>query len=129
VPAGRVAWHAGISRFNGRMYLNRSFIGIVFLIDDAPDYGSFLKRIQQPSAYTDVMYNKAAWICKEIMAQYPAITIDRITMHSSVSGADVRTDPKHDPGRGFSLTRLKNMLRGDIDRRNVQPVFLNYPPH
>lgn len=79
-----MAWHAGLSEFNGRDKCNEYSIGIEL-------EGSN----NQP--FTEQQYQSLAALTKEIMAAYPAITPERIVGHN-----DVSPGRKIDPGQYFN---------------------------
>ncbi|VEI46430.1 N-acetyl-anhydromuranmyl-L-alanine amidase [Actinobacillus equuli] len=76
-----MAWHAGLSEFNGRDKCNEYSIGIEL-------EGSN----NQP--FTEQQYQSLASLTKEIMAIYPDITLDRIAGHN-----DIAPSRKIDPGQ------------------------------
>ena len=92
VPFNRRAWHAGVSCFEGRERCNDFSIGIEL-------EGS----VNQP--YTDQQYQQLAAVTRELMAQYPGITADRITGHS-----DIAPERKTDPGPFFDWPRYRALL-------------------
>ena len=92
VPFNRRAWHAGVSCFEGRERCNDFSIGIEL-------EGS----VNQP--YTDQQYHQLAAVTRELMAQYPGITADRITGHS-----DIAPERKTDPGPFFDWPRYRALL-------------------
>lgn len=92
VPFNRRAWHAGVSCFEGRERCNDFSIGIEL-------EGS----VNQP--YTDQQYQQLAAVTRELMAQYPGITADRITGHSNIA-----PERKTDPGPFFDWPRYRALL-------------------
>lgn len=106
----KVAFHAGLSFWEGEHNLNNISIGIELLINNTYDWETFKKAIKKPESFTEKHYELASKICKDLMNIYPKITKDRILRHSDVSGKEVRPDPKIDPGEGFSLSKLKSMI-------------------
>lgn len=78
-----MAWHAGLSTFNGRDKCNEYSIGIEL-------EGSN----NQP--FTEQQYQSLAKLTKKIMSVYPDITLDRIVGHN-----DISPDRKIDPGQYF----------------------------
>lgn len=111
VDRDKRAWHAGVSQFQGRSDLNDSFIGFCALVRHEPlGYSNFINTIDNGDPYTDAQYESLAALCRQAMQDYPGITLDRIVRHSTVSGPDVRPDFKRDPGKSFSMDRLKAKL-------------------
>lgn len=110
VPHERVAFHAGVSEFKGQTNLNSTFIGIEILIEGKHNWGSFKEAIQKPESFTGMQYARTAEICNNLMKIYSDITKERIVEHSQVSGADVRKNPKIDPGEGFDMEKLKSLI-------------------
>lgn len=111
VSRDKRAWHAGKSKFKGQKDLNDTFIGFCALVRHTPlGYAEFLKAIAKPASYSDAHYESLAYLCRQAMEDYPAITLERIVRHSEVSGPDVRDDFKHDPGEGFDMERLKEEI-------------------
>jgi len=106
----RVAYHVGKSRWMGREFLNGTSIGIEMLIKGHHSWSTFVSAIQKPESFTDQHYERTAKICRDTMEIYPKITKSRILRHSDVSGEDVRDDPKIDPGSGFDMDRLKDLI-------------------
>jgi N-acetyl-anhydromuramoyl-L-alanine amidase len=92
VPFERRAWHAGLSRFDGRERCNDFSVGIELEGTDTGDY-------------TDAQYRVLAAVTTALMQAYPAITPERITGHS-----DIAPGRKTDPGPGFDWTRFRTML-------------------
>jgi len=110
IPHKKVAYHAGISKWKQWSGLNQNFLGIEMLIEGDHDYISFKEAIKDPSFFTKDMYRATANLCDNLMSIYQDITKDNIVAHSTVSGPDVREDPKIDPGRGFDMDKLKDMI-------------------
>ena len=95
VESGKRAWHAGVSAFQGRDDVNDFSLGL-----------SFANANDGHEAYTDVQYEVGASIVQGWLAQYPAITRDRITTHAAIALPKGRkTDPK-----GFDLERFLGLL-------------------
>jgi N-acetyl-anhydromuramyl-L-alanine amidase AmpD len=74
VPTEKRAWHAGVSEFQGRRNLNDFSIGV-----------SFGNRQDGKEVFTEAQYLAGAELVRELMDEYPAITLERITTHSAVS--------------------------------------------
>ena len=82
VPFSKRAWHAGVSKFEGRENCNDFSIGIELEgTDDIP--------------FAKVQYQQLATLAHTLMAAYP-ITIDRIVGHSQIAPGR-----KSDPGPAF----------------------------
>ena len=92
VPFDRMAWHAGQSCFAGREACNAFSIGIEL---EGTDYEPFTVR----------QYECLRQVVQALMAQYPAITPDRIVGHS-----DIAPGRKTDPGPHFDWQRLRAFL-------------------
>lgn len=92
VPFHRKAWHAGVSRFQGRENCNDFSIGIELEgTDDCP--------------FTDVQYAVLEVVSGLLMREYPLITVAHIVGHS-----DIAPGRKTDPGPGFDWRRLRETL-------------------
>lgn len=89
VPFDRKAWHAGRSEFDGREQCNDFSIGIELEGTDT-------------EAFTSVQYERLIQISRELMAQYPLITLERIVGHS-----DIAPGRKSDPGPYFDWARFR----------------------
>lgn len=93
VPLNRRAWHAGVSRFDGRERCNDFSVGVELEgCDDRP--------------FTDAQYATLARIARILMRRFPAILPSRIVGHS-----DIAPGRKTDPGPHFDWVRF----RRDID--------------
>lgn len=108
------AYHAGASEFAGQSGLNSTFIGIEVLVEGEHDYLSFLKAIKA-NAWWDDQYDSLA-ILSALLCRRFGIPLDRIVRHSTVSGPEVRDDPKQDPGEGFQWERYKILTRNYLNR-------------
>lgn len=106
----KVAYHAGESEWEGETNLNESFVGIEVLVAGNHNFESFVKAIAEPETFNYAQYESTSNICSDLMDVFGGITIDRILRHSTVSGKDVRKDPKIDPGEGFNMTLLKKLI-------------------
>lgn len=88
VPFTRRAWHAGISRYQGREKCNDFSIGIELEGTDT-----------QP--YTDAQYRQLASITRLLIEKWPAIA-------SHMAGhCDIAPGRKTDPGPAFDWERLR----------------------
>ncbi|MFA5941857.1 MAG: 1,6-anhydro-N-acetylmuramyl-L-alanine amidase AmpD [Sinimarinibacterium sp.] len=92
VPFARCAWHAGVSRFEGRERCNDFSIGIEL-------EGTDLRP------YTAKQYRRLARITDRLLRHYPRITPARIVGHS-----DIAAGRKTDPGPAFDWARLRSLL-------------------
>ncbi|EAR20748.1 N-acetylmuramoyl-L-alanine amidase, family 2 [Nitrococcus mobilis Nb-231] len=88
VPLHRRAWHAGVSRFEGRERCNDFSIGIEL---EGADH----------RPYTEAQYRRLLGLLRAIMVAYPAVTPARIVGHCHVAPGR-----KSDPGPVFDWQRL-----------------------
>ena len=86
------AWHAGESRFRGRVRCNDFSIGIELEGTDL-------------TPYETAQYDRLADTCRILMRRWPAITADRLVGHS-----DIAPHRKTDPGPAFDWPRLMEPL-------------------
>ena len=93
MPLEARAWHAGQSRFEGRDNCNDFSIGIE--LEGTDD-----------RAYTDDQYRSLAAVTWQLMARWPAITLDRIVGHS-----DIAPGRKTDPGPAFQWDRYRELIQ------------------
>lgn len=92
VDCNRRAWHAGISRFEGREGCNDFSIGIELEgTDDLP--------------YESVQYVALAELIEVLRNTYPALVAERICGH-----CDIAPGRKTDPGPSFDWARLHALL-------------------
>ncbi len=92
VPITERAWHAGVSKWNGRENCGDFSIGIELEgTDEIP--------------YTDAQYLELALLTKRLIQYFPAISIDRIVGHS-----DIAPERKSDPGTAFDWPRYRALL-------------------
>ena len=87
------AWHAGVSRYDGRDNCDDFSIGIEMEGADT-------------IAYTDIQYNVLAAVTDVLRREYPLITAERIVGHS-----DIAPGRKTDPGVAFDWARYKQILQ------------------
>lgn len=82
------AWHAGISKFDGRENCNDFSLGIELEgVDD--------------QAYSEAQYQSLNILINELRKHYPMITAERICGH-----CDIAPERKTDPGPAFNWQRL-----------------------
>ncbi|MDU8923554.1 1,6-anhydro-N-acetylmuramyl-L-alanine amidase AmpD [Pasteurellaceae bacterium LIM206] len=96
------AWHAGQSCFEGREKCNDFAIGIEL-------EGSN----EQP--FTEEQYTALIELTKEIMRQYPQITLQRIVGH-----CDIAPGRKIDPGKYFDWTKYRQGLVSGLSENMPQ---------
>lgn len=87
-----MAWHAGVSQFQGREKCNEFSIGIEL-------EGSN----NQP--FTPAQYCTLAKLTQKLIRTYPKITLDRIVGHNQIA-----PERKIDPGQYFDWTYYKQLL-------------------
>lgn len=86
------AWHAGVSSFAGRENCNDFSLGIELEgTDDLP--------------YSDAQYDALVPLVQQLLAAYPALSVERICGHS-----DIAPGRKTDPGPAFDWPRLRTAL-------------------
>jgi len=86
------AWHAGSSSFAGVADCNNYSIGIELEgADDIP--------------YSDAQYRALEKVSRQLLLNYPKLTLERITGHS-----DVAPGRKTDPGPAFDWQRYRTSL-------------------
>ncbi|MFV3403698.1 MULTISPECIES: 1,6-anhydro-N-acetylmuramyl-L-alanine amidase AmpD [Pseudomonas] len=91
------AWHAGVSRFEGREGCNDFSIGIELEgTDELP--------------YTDAQYATLAHLTGQIRQAWPAIDLARIQGHS-----DIAPGRKTDPGPAFDWPRYRAAVQSNED--------------
>ena len=92
VDFGERAWHAGQSTYEGRSDCNDFSIGIELEgTDDDP--------------YTDAQYTSLLAVTNVLIAQYPAMSVDKIVGH-----CDIAPGRKTDPGPAFDWHRYRQRL-------------------
>lgn len=92
VPFYKRAWHAGVSRFQGREACNDFSIGIEIEGDDTTPYAA-------------PQYATLAAVTAALMRAYPGISTARIVGHS-----DIAPGRKTDPGPAFDWARYRDLL-------------------
>jgi AmpD protein len=93
VPFDRRAWHAGVSEFDGRSACNDFSIGIELEGTDT-------------QSYTGAQYIQLAAVTNRLLAEYPALTVERIVGH-----CDIAPGRKTDPGLAFDWAYFRKLLR------------------
>jgi AmpD protein len=93
VPFARRAWHAGVSRYDGRERCNDYSIGIEL---EGCDSKPFTAR----------QYARLARVSRALLEAYPRITRERIAGHS-----DIAPGRKTDPGPCFDWARYRGALK------------------
>jgi AmpD protein len=92
VPFAQRAWHAGVSRYQGREACNDFSIGIELEGDDNLPYET-------------AQYDAAAQVLRALFATYPGLSRDTVAGHS-----DIAPGRKTDPGPAFDWTALRARL-------------------
>jgi AmpD protein len=93
VPLEQRAWHAGQSEFQGTPRCNDFSIGIELEgYDDTP--------------FEDIQYETLTSLTRAILANYPAITQERIVGH-----CDIAPGRKTDPGPLFDWLRFRELIQ------------------
>ncbi len=92
VPFDKRAWHAGVSRYQGREDCNDFSIGIELEGTDNLEY-------EEPQ------YQQLANVIEALLKRYPEINQGRIVGHS-----DIAPGRKTDPGPAFNWTKLAHVL-------------------
>jgi N-acetyl-anhydromuramyl-L-alanine amidase AmpD len=108
------AWHAGVSEYMGKTYLNRYTLGVELLLEgDWTGIKKFYSRINDiPNSdpYSEAQYDSCIKLLKIWKAKHPSI--QWIAKHSRVSGSDVRgNDAKRDPGQLCDWTRIYDAFK------------------
>lgn len=105
VPDGRVAYHAGVSDWNGRHNLNDWYLGMELLVAGEWEYTSFHRALRAGSITLPLaQLGAAAWQVATWMDQYD-LDVGDVTRHS-----DVSPGRKHDPGKGFLMGDFMNQV-------------------
>jgi len=92
VPLVRRAWHAGVSRCEGREHVNDFSIGIELEGSDNQEFEA-------------VQYDVLVGLTKLLMQEFPAIRSERIYGHS-----DISPGRKTDPGPFFDWTGYRERI-------------------
>ena len=112
VPPEYVAFHAGVSAYDGERFLNATFLGCEFLVAGTHDWPSFKVAITENQPYTEAQYEAGGWLYASWMLRFPRLTLPRVVYHSRVSGDAVRGPGKGklDPGPAFNRGRFEQCL-------------------
>lgn len=96
VPFNKRAWHAGVSKYQGRTQCNNFSIGIE------------LEGVAY-RAYTAEQYSQLSRLIYCLMQTYPTLSLKDITGHS-----DIAPERKTDPGKYFDWEKLYQNLEAKI---------------
>ncbi len=96
VPFDKRAWHAGVSRYEGRENCNDFSIGIELEGTDE-------------LAYEDPQYQQLSALIKVLLKHYPTLGREHIAGHS-----DIAPGRKTDPGPAFDWAKLAHVLDGRL---------------
>ena len=99
VSTEKRAWHAGVSEFMGRQNVNDFSIGL-----------SFANLNDGVEAYREAQLAAGAALVAGWMKRYPAITLDRITMHRTIAPTR-KTDPAPP---AFDLDAFKLLVQREL---------------
>lgn len=91
-PFQQRAWHAGVSRYQGRERCNDFSIGIEL-------------EGTETAPYTDAQYIALAASVKALLRRYPSLSAEHIAAHS-----DIAPTRKSDPGPSFDWARFRRLL-------------------
>lgn len=107
VPFHKRAFHAGLSRYQGRERCNDFSIGIEI---EGTDFEPF----------TEAQYQRLELVLPELINAYPTLSFNHITGHEHIAPGR-----KTDPGPYFDWARLTNKFGVDLpaDAGNVVGVF------
>lgn len=89
------AGHAGISYYKGLFKINKYSIGICL-------------QNNPPQNYTNVQYERLAWLIQQLQHKYPDSTSKIILGHSDIA---IPRGRKKDPGTHFDWNKLQTLLR------------------
>lgn len=96
VDEENIAWHAGVSSWQGIKSLNNESIGIENV--NLASYGDGNYTFPE---YGDKQINATIFLCKQIILKYPKITPSHVVAHS-----DISPGRKSDPGPQFPWRKL-----------------------
>ncbi len=95
------AWHAGVSQLNGVPDCNTYSVGV-----------SISNRQDGTERFTEPAINAAAEYCAALMVRFPAITLDRIVMHSQVALPPGRRADPYPAEKSFHLADFCAIVHG-----------------
>ena len=108
VPDDRLAFHAGDSRLGELIGLNKTFLGLEWLLPGEWVYGDFIVEMGRGNVrFTDEQYEAGGWQYAQWMREHD-FERPLIVTHAQVAGDEVRGPGlgKVDPGVGFNHGRL-----------------------
>lgn len=117
VPDDRLAFHAGDSRLGELIGLNKTFLGLEWLVEGEWHITAFNDAMRKGTAkFTDEQYESAGWQYAQWMEAHD-FGRHRIVTHAQVAGDDVRGPGlgKLDPGVGFNHGRLSNFINRSME--------------
>ncbi len=106
----KVAFHAGVSEWNGETNLNETFLGVELLIEGDHDWKSHIEAMKDPKSFTDAHYQALVDLTCDLRKQFD-IPFKNIVRHSDVSGPEVRRDFKRDVGEAFDWERFIRLVK------------------
>ena len=112
VPDDRIAYHAGDSRLGELIGLNKTFLGLEWLVPGEWHITAFNDAMRKGKAkFTDEQYESGGWQYAQWMEAYD-FGRHRVVTHAEIAGDDVRGPGlgKLDPGVGFNQGRLTNEI-------------------
>lgn len=95
------AWHAGVSALSGVNDCNTYSVGVCLS-----------NRQDGTEQFTEPAINAAAEYCAAMMVQFPAITLDRIVMHSDVALPKGRKVDPYPAEKSFHLIDFRAIVHG-----------------
>lgn len=100
VEDDHIAYHAGKSKHKNLKYLNNYYLGVEVLVPGTASFKEFKRILDEDNWCSDTQVSATAELVAEWVNKY-GISLENIVKHSEVSGPDVRSDPKFDPGNMF----------------------------
>ena len=110
VPDLYVAWHAGVSSWNGENSLNKSSVGIE-IINPGHQFGY--------EKFSNKQINSLITLCKILKKKY------KIKKNNFLGHSDIAPDRKKDPGEKFPWEYLAKKNIGywhKLDRKNLKKL-------